>query len=147
MKSRGGWQGTWGWQSSIVRRAAIAALLALIVSAGACKKGSSNPDAGDGSIGDLKPNTDTQSGDRGDVGGAEAPVCNTTGTPKAQGDACACDGQCAGHFCVDGVCCEQACKEGCKTCNGETPGKCVMRKSGDTPRDSTTCTKTLASTC
>src|SRR4051794_37418665 len=103
MKSRGGWpgQGSWGWQRSIVGRTAIAALLALIVSSGGCKKSSSNSDGGDGSIGDLKPNTDTQSGDRADV--AEAPVCNTTGTPKAAGDACACDGQCAGHFCVDGV--------------------------------------------
>src|SRR5436309_3065727 len=108
MKSRGGWsgQGSRGWQGSIVGRAAVAGLLALIVSCGGCKKGSSNPDGGDGSIGDLKPNTDTPLGDRADVGGGDALVCNTTGTPKAQGDACACDGQCASHFCVDGVCCE-----------------------------------------
>ena len=74
------------------------------------------------------------SGDRADVGGAETQVCNTAGTPKAPGDACACDGQCASHFCVDGVCCDQACKEGCKTCNApDTVGKCVMRKAGDNP--------------
>jgi len=134
--------------SRIVGRVGVAALLALVVSGLGCKKGSSNPDGGDGSIGDLKPNTDGMMGDRADVGGPEAPVCNTSGTPKAQGDACACDGQCASHFCADGVCCESACKEGCKTCNApDTIGKCVMRKAGDDPRDSSTCMKTAVTTC
>jgi len=134
--------------SRIVGRVGVAALLALVVSSLGCKKGSSNPDGGDGSIGDLKPNTDGMTGDRADVGGPETPVCSTTGTPKAQGDACACDGECASHFCADGVCCESACKEGCKTCNApDTIGKCVMRKAGTDPRDSSTCMKTAASTC
>ena len=132
----------------MVGQVGVAALLALVVSGVGCKKGSSNPDGGDGSIGDLKPNTDTPSGDRADVGGAETMVCNTTGTPKGPGEACGCDGQCASHFCADGVCCDQACKEGCKTCNApDTVGKCVMRKAGDNPRDSSTCTKMPASTC
>ena len=57
----------------MVGQVGVAALLALVVSGVGCKKGSSNPDGGDGSIGDLKPNTDTPSGDRADVGGAETP--------------------------------------------------------------------------
>jgi hypothetical protein len=134
---------------STLGRVVAAALLALTFAAAGCKKGSSNhPDGGDGSIGDTKPNTDAIAGDRGDVGGDVPPACDTRGTPKGIGEACACGGQCASGFCADGVCCNGACTEGCKTCNAAgTVGMCVMRKAGDDPRDANTCVKTLASTC
>jgi hypothetical protein len=136
--------------SSIVGRVVAVALLALTCASSGCKKGSSShPDGGDATIGDTKPNTDTQLGDRGDVGqGDVPPACDTRGTPKGMGEACACGGQCASGFCVDGVCCTTSCTEGCKTCNApDAIGTCVMRAVGADPRDASTCVQTLAKTC
>ncbi len=125
---------------------AAAALLALVLSGAACKKGSSsNPDGGDTAFevnpGDMKME---KTGDGVEAG----PICQKVDAPIALGDPCMCKEQCASGFCVDGVCCNGACNEGCKTCNAAgTEGMCVMRKAGDSPRDTTTCAMMPVSTC
>src|SRR5436190_6696083 len=136
-------------ESRVVGRAGARALIAFGLLAGiaaiSCKKSSSNnPDGGDAPAGEVHPSTDVRPGDGGDAADVKPCVAGT----KAKSEACGCNAECASGFCADGVCCNAACTEGCKTCNATgNVGTCVMRASGDAPRDSTTCAKTAASTC
>lgn len=41
---------------------------------------------------------------------------------------------CASGFCVDGLCCDDACEGACRTCNGPTPGRCAAAVVGTNPR-------------
>jgi hypothetical protein len=43
---------------------------------------------------------------------------------KSRGEACREATECSSGFCVDSVCCESECAEGCMTCNGANPGRC-----------------------
>lgn len=51
--------------------------------------------------------------------------------PRCEGIQCTKPDQCASNFCVDGVCCNQACDKICFGCNvvtgtpGSTPGRCI----------------------
>src|SRR6185503_12001800 len=93
-------------------RVVAGALVAFVVSVGAggCGKSPPKSDAGDGSIGEggLDVRTD------GPDSGVDAPPC--VAAAKAIGAACNCKAECASGFCVDGVCCAEACTAGCKTC-------------------------------
>ena len=61
---------------------------------------------------------------------------------------CACGAECASGFCVDGVCCNSACTETCKSCNTvSAPGTCSFVATGDPPRSPEVCPKTAVSTC
>lgn len=40
----------------------------------------------------------------------------STPTPKAAGETCGAATECAAGFCVDGVCCNEACDDGCQAC-------------------------------
>ena len=132
-RAGGGWRRCWRWLSP----------------ASAARRARRNPDGGDGSIGDLKPNTDTPSGDRADVGGADSHgLQHDRHAEGARATRARATASAPVDFCADGVCCDQACNEGCKTCNApDTVGNCVMRTAGDDPRDSSTCTTMPASTC
>lgn len=57
-------------------------------------------------------------------------VC--TNAPKPIGSACTASGQCVSpSFCIDGVCCNQACNFTCYTCNnGTNPGSCLPLAAG-----------------
>ena len=68
-----------------------------------------------------------------------AAVCDGTGgCKKGLGDVCAMNTDCASNFCVDGVCCGEACTDGCKACSmaktGTVSGTCAF-VSGNTDPD------------
>src|SRR5262245_61327427 len=119
-----------------VGRIAAWALLALVACAGAigCGKSASSvkPDGGggaDGSVVDVRPDSDVRADTPPAEAGTDVPPC-ITGT-KALGMACSCGGECSSGFCAEGVCCNVACTEGCKTCtSSSSPGTCVMRATG-----------------
>ncbi len=58
-------------------------------------------------------------------GGPDSKSCGDGGARKTNGTACGCDADCTSGFCVDGVCCNSACTETCKSCNTPSaPGVC-----------------------
>jgi len=67
---------------------------------------------------------------------------------KMNGDACACAGDCQSGFCVDGVCCNTACTESCKSCDVQgSPGTCSFVPAGGAPREASACPESDVSTC
>jgi hypothetical protein len=59
-----------------------------------------------------------------DGAGGDGAIVNPGG--KANGAACAANGECALGFCTDGVCCESACDGVCEQCNlPGSPGTCM----------------------
>jgi hypothetical protein len=84
------------------------------------------------------------SGDR-EVG----PICTSDARgQKAIGDPCGCGADCASNFCVDGVCCNTACTETCKTCAAPSAmGTCTFAPAGVKPRDAHTCAATDMKLC
>ena len=61
------------------------------------------------------------------------------------GQSCDQNAQCESNFCVDGVCCDSACTEICKTCSSPTArGKCMPAAKGATDP---MCPTTPASSC
>jgi hypothetical protein len=100
------------------------------------------PDASDG------PQSDGTGADapHGDAGPDAAP-CIPGGTKPISAE-CVCDAECSSGHCVDRLCCDSACTDGCKTCAGlGLGGTCVNRTVGSTPRDATACPATPVSTC
>ena len=69
--------------------------------------------------------------------------------PKAIGDSCGADGQCASNHCVDGLCCDSACTGSCQQCDTvATPGRCVTIAAGQpAPAKRAPCAKDDVSTC
>lgn len=50
------------------------------------------------------------------------------------GGSCNGNEECAGRVCIDGICCEASCRDGCGVCNDPTrPGICVPRPAGSAP--------------
>jgi hypothetical protein len=85
-------------------------------------------------------------------GGVDAPVevgCSGAGgMKKANGQMCACGGDCTSGFCVDGVCCNTACAETCKACNtAAAPGTCSFVANGSPPRSASVCPQADVTTC
>jgi hypothetical protein len=61
---------------------------------------------------------------------------------------CASADECASGFCVDGVCCENACPNECARCDFPgLEGTCVMKVAGDTPRRPDACPTQPQETC
>src|SRR5204863_9415603 len=110
---------------------------------------SNNADGGDGSHLEVNPGMDVLPGDTKSDKMEVAPPCTAGDAPQAIGETCSCDAQCSSGHCADGVCCNVACTEGCKTCAspGAMLGTCVNRSIGDTPRAATTCPVSPVSTC
>jgi hypothetical protein len=93
--------------------------------------------AGAGAVLDAKNDTP------GDV------ACGTDSlTKKSNGQSCKCASDCASNFCVDGLCCNAACTESCKTCaQPGSMGTCTFLAAGEAPRDLSTCQAADAMTC
>jgi hypothetical protein len=50
---------------------------------------------------------------------------------KGQGQPCIAGPECLSAFCIDGVCCENACQGACRSCAlGQTPGRCTNTPAG-----------------
>lgn len=68
-------------------------------------------------------------------------VDNKCGTTLSNGEQCGANGDCTSHICSgEGVCCDAACTDGCKSClvAGKL-GMCSGIPAGSTPRVTTTC--------
>jgi hypothetical protein len=112
-------------------RASVIALCALLLAATGCGGGC------DGSGGGPKP----------DAGDASCAASDDAGPRKANGLACGCNSDCQSGFCVDGVCCNSACTDTCKSCNSaNAPGICSLVPNGTAGR-ATDCPATPAATC
>jgi hypothetical protein len=78
-------------------------------------------DGGDGGNGDgdaARGDGASGDGEPGDGGGMDAINCDASGAcSRVLGAACADGAQCASSFCVDGVCCANACVGPCRSCN------------------------------
>jgi hypothetical protein len=69
-------------------------------------------------------------------------------TKRATGASCACAADCASGFCVDGVCCSEACQGGCRTCGlTGSEGTCVARPDGSDPRLRSDCAASDPGSC
>ena len=104
---------------------------------GGCPGGS---DAGDGGAVDA-PTGGGDAGDGGaidapnDASGMEAVNCDASGAcNRAVGASCTDGTQCASSFCVDGVCCGNACVGPCRSCNQpNSDGTCQPYGPGTDP--------------
>jgi hypothetical protein len=138
--------------AAVVMRLLLALIAGGSLAAGGC---GSNAPAG------TRPKTDAAAGAPGDGGGAgttgavdaphegppaDASCAGDALTKKPNGQACKCGGDCASNFCVDGICCNAACTESCKTCS-ETMGTCTFISAGKAPRDPTSCPAADPTTC
>jgi hypothetical protein len=83
-----------------------------------------------------------------DAGRDGAACSGDGGAHKSNGAACACAADCASGFCVDGLCCNSACGETCKSCNTPAaPGVCSFVPAGGTPSSADSCPQSSVSTC
>src|SRR5260221_740347 len=76
-------------------------------------------------------------------------ACGTDSlTKKSNGQSCKCASDCASNFCVDGLCCNAACTESCKTCAGSgSMGTCTFIAAGKAPRELAACQAADVATC
>ncbi len=82
----------------------------------------------------------------GDAGPAN--TCGMNGATQGQGDNCSCDNECKTGYCVEGVCCDKPCTEGCQTCTApDAGGTCLQRPAGANPRKPSDCTKDSQISC
>jgi hypothetical protein len=93
-------------------------------------------DGGDGGTGDGGGD-DGGGGDDAppDDGGTDATSCEASGAcNRVIGAACTDGAQCASSFCVDGVCCGNACTGPCRSCNQPSnDGTCLAYAQGSDP--------------
>jgi hypothetical protein len=99
-------------------------------------------------IGDVGASPADSRAEASDSPSIDGTVDAPAGSPDALavGATCTSAAQCERGFCVDGVCCENACTGVCTTCNlPENPGRCSPVPAGQDPRDN--CPQDLASSC
>jgi hypothetical protein len=79
-------------------------------------------------------------GASGAVGGSGAGA-NGDNQPPAPNPTCTDAAQCASGFCVDGVCCNEACSGTCVSCNqAQSPGTCMPVSGAEDASANTPCT-------
>ena len=75
-------------------------------------------------------------------------ACDASGVRWTIGRACSCDSECLTGHCVEGVCCNEACTNGCQTCTAPgAPGICSPREAGILARTAADCQVASPSTC
>ena len=93
-------------------------------------------DGGDGGPGDAAPDEGGDvAPDDGGGSGMDAFNCDASGAcNRANGTACTDGAQCHSTFCVDGVCCANACIGPCRSCNQpNNDGMCLAYAQGSDP--------------
>lgn len=128
-------------------------LLATVATFGCKKSGQPGVDA-------AASHTDTATRDasdalRSDAGAPDRPadvqsvcVSDAGSKSKGAGESCTCGSECRTGFCVDGVCCDSACDETCKSCAlPSSLGTCSFVPSGALPSKSSQCPAERASSC
>jgi hypothetical protein len=136
------------WERTLARWWVVGALCGALAAIGCGGGSKAKTDAGDAGM-DAADGPDAivhinPDGGGGDGGGA----CATGDTLRALGETCDCSGQCYSGFCAEGVCCDHACGETCKTCKASgTVGQCVSRKAGDPPRTTGACKASEPTSC
>ena len=94
-------------------------------------------DAADDATDDAAPDGGRGDGGSNDVvgGGTDAFSCDASGAcNRANGATCADSAQCSSSFCVDGVCCANACLGPCRSCNQpNNDGICQPYAQGTNP--------------
>src|SRR5579863_6333027 len=93
--------------------ALLAAVPALLASGCGGHGATSHSDGGDASS--MFVPIDARADGR-DGGPSEVICASDAKGAKQLGDACGCAADCASNFCVDGVCCNTACTDTCKSC-------------------------------
>jgi hypothetical protein len=84
--------------------------------------------------------------DAGDAGAIN--TCGMNGATQEQGQTCGCDSECKSKHCVEGVCCDTACTNGCQTCTApDAGGTCLQRTAGTKPRKPSDCTADSPVSC
>lgn len=139
------------------RKVSFIAWIVIVVGFSACSEKSSNKDS---SIQEDSSNNQKDSGQTGSDTSAATDALNTETAPdtnipsedatvdtalNALGTKCENKEECASGFCVDGVCCNDACEGNCNACNLETTeGKCESRDLGTTTCGTGACAKTIS---
>jgi hypothetical protein len=106
----------------------------------------SKVDGGGGGKGGSTVHPDAGLPDGGDAGGTS--TCGMNGATQEQGETCGCDAECKSTHCVEGVCCDTACTNGCQTCTApDAGGTCLLRTAGSKPRKPADCTADSPTSC
>ena len=117
----------------------------------AARRARRNPDGGDGVDRRRSSRTPTRSRATAPTSVAPRPPSATRPARRRRpGEACACDGECASGFCVDGVCCNQRLHRRLQDLQRArtSSGTCVIAHGGRRSRATRrTCVTTPASTC
>ena len=83
------------------------------------------------------------SGVASQAAGSSAPRADAETQPPTPNQTCTEAAQCANGFCVDGICCNEACTGTCVSCNqAQSPGTCLPVVDAEDPSASTPCTGT-----
>jgi hypothetical protein len=132
----------------------VGALCALILAGCGGGHGKPKADGGDAAMpsdareGGVTPRDGGADGGSADGGDGGVSACVIGDAPRANGEACECAGQCGSNFCVEGVCCDGACGEACKTCTApDRVGVCVSRSPGAAPRVASACPVSAPASC
>src|SRR5207302_5611809 len=97
---------------------------------------------------DASGGSDAAAGRVGTGGGSSGTNDGAGGGLRAAGQACATAGDCASGFCVDAVCCSNACFSGCQTCSAVgSVGTCTNRGVGTSPRAAVDCAAAAPASC
>jgi hypothetical protein len=106
----------------------------------------SKPDLNIGSSLPAMPGGGAASRKQSPSAGGGAPGADAGTQPHAASQACTEATQCASGFCVDGVCCNEACTGTCSSCNqAQSPGTCLPISDAEDVSASAPCTG--ANTC
>src|SRR4029079_16454213 len=119
MESLGKWGSRTGARGALIVAATISWAVLGGAGCGGGGHGSTKPDADAAAVFDAKDAPGESVDVRTDAPAIEVATCGVTegGAKKAAAATCGCDADCLSGHCVDGVCCNTACKEACKTCS------------------------------
>ena len=113
------------------------ALCAVLAAAGCKGANFAKPDGGGG-----------RDGNASDVAQPNTCPPEIPSQSKGKAQSCSCDRECQTGFCVDGICCNEACTETCKACDlPSSLGVCAPVPSGVKPSVALQCVASSPATC